>query len=177
MYQHAIDNFKLIAEIHVLASETFKTKLCWERSKKMLRVKKHRSASKRLHNCSNHCDVSFCSNDHFYMYLYFCMRWWLQLFCISYKFLKDEISFREIEISSRPNDISLISANFVCISFAQYCTWILGNLRLKFSCTQIKNWNLSTIKANVKGIMRLKLPFFQFYESIKFVLCSKRSNC
>ena len=28
VYQHEIDNFKLIAEIHVLASETFKTKLC-----------------------------------------------------------------------------------------------------------------------------------------------------
>ena len=26
--QHAIDNFKLIVEIHVLASETFTTKLC-----------------------------------------------------------------------------------------------------------------------------------------------------
>ena len=34
VYQHAIDNFKLIAEINVLASETFKAKLCWERSKK-----------------------------------------------------------------------------------------------------------------------------------------------
>ena len=34
VYQHAIDNFKLIAEIHVLARKTYKTKLCWERSKK-----------------------------------------------------------------------------------------------------------------------------------------------
>ena len=28
VYLHAIDNFKLIAEIHVLASKKFKTKLC-----------------------------------------------------------------------------------------------------------------------------------------------------
>ena len=64
MYQHAIDNFKL----------------CWESSKKKL-VKKHRSASKPLHNCNDHCNVSFFNNDHAYMYLYFCMKWWLQLFC------------------------------------------------------------------------------------------------
>ena len=77
MYQHAIDNFKLIAEVNVLASETFKTKkqnYVEREVKKMLRVKKHRSASKPLHNCSNRCDVSFCNNDHAYMYLYFCMR-------------------------------------------------------------------------------------------------------
>ena len=42
--QHAIDSFKLIAKIHVLASETFKTKLYWQGSKKKLRVKKHRFA-------------------------------------------------------------------------------------------------------------------------------------
>ena len=65
MYQHAIDNFKL----------------CWESSEKKIRVEKHRSASKPLHNCSNHCNVSFFNNDHAYMYLYFCIKWWLQLFC------------------------------------------------------------------------------------------------
>ena len=65
VYRHAIDNFKL----------------CWESSEKKVRVKKHRSASKPLHNCSNHCNVSFFNNDHAYMYLYFCIKWWLQLFC------------------------------------------------------------------------------------------------
>ena len=69
-------------------SETFKTKLSSEKSKKMLRVKKHRSASKPLRNCSNRCDVSFCDNDHAYMYLYFCMRWWLQLFCSQLQILE-----------------------------------------------------------------------------------------
>ena len=103
MYQHAIDNFKLIAEINVLASETFKTKLCWERGKKMLRVKKHRSASKPLHNCSKRCDVSFCNNDHAYMYMYFCMRWWLQLFCGQLQILerRNLVSWKRNFVSSK----------------------------------------------------------------------------
>ena len=101
--QHAIDNFKLIAEIHVLASETFKTKLCWERSKKKLRVKKHRSASKPLHNCRNRCDVSFFNNDYGYMYLYFCMRWWLQLFCSQLQILerRNLVSWKRNCVSSK----------------------------------------------------------------------------
>ena len=103
MYQHAIDNFKLIAEIHVLASETFKTILCWERSKKKLRVKKHRSASKPLHNCRNRCDVSFFNNDYAYMYLYFCMRWWLQLFCSQLQILerRNFVSWKRNFVSSK----------------------------------------------------------------------------
>ena len=104
MYQHAIDNFKLIAEINVLASETFKTNLCWERSKNMLRVKKHRSASKPLHNCiAIVCDVSFCNNDHAYMYLYFCMRWWLQLFCSQLQILerRNFVSWKRNFVSSK----------------------------------------------------------------------------
>ena len=48
------------------------------------------------------------------MYMYFGMRWWLQLYSlVSYKFLKDEISphlneisFRGSEITFRQNDIS-----------------------------------------------------------------------
>ena len=149
MWQHAIDNFKLIAEIHVLASETFKTILCWERSKKKLRVKKHRSASKPLHNCRNGFDVSFFNNDYAYMYLYFCMRWWLQLFCSQLQILerRNFVSWKRNFVSSKRYFVSpkrnfaafsseakvrnliaeirvnsLISANFVCISFAQYCT-------------------------------------------------------
>ena len=118
MYQHAIDNFKLIAEIHVLASETFKTKLCWKRSKKMLRVKKHRSASKPLHNCSNRCDVSFCYNDHAYMYLYFCMRWWLQLFCSQLQILerRNFVSWKRNFVSSKrylKRNFVLMTRNFV----------------------------------------------------------------
>ena len=103
MYQHAIDNFKLIAEIHVLACETFKTKLCWERSKKILRVKKHRSASKPLHNWAIDatflfaimitltCTCTFAWGDD-YSYP-----------VVSYKFLKDEISFlwKRIFVSSK----------------------------------------------------------------------------
>ena len=124
MYQHAIDNFKLIAEIHVLASETFKTKLCWKRSKKMLRVKKHRSASKPLHNCSNRCDVSFCYNDHAYMYLYFCMRWWLQLFCSQLQILerRNFVSWKRNFVSSKRHFVSskrnfvLMTRNFVSIN-------------------------------------------------------------
>ena len=123
MYQHAIDNFKLIAEIHVLASETFKTKLCWERSKKKLRVKKHRSFSKPLHNCSNRCDVSFFNNDHPYMYLYFCMWWWLQLFCSQLKILdrqnfvsckRNFVSSKRYFVSPKRN-FALSKRNFVLI--------------------------------------------------------------
>ena len=44
MNKHAIDNFKLIVEIHVLASETFTTNYV-EREVKKLLVKKHRSVS------------------------------------------------------------------------------------------------------------------------------------
>ena len=103
VYQHAIDNLKLIAEIRVLASEMFKTKLCWKRSKKMLRVKKHPSASKPLHNCSNRCHVSFCNNDHAYMYLYFCMRRWLQLFCSQLQILerRNFVSWKRNFVSSK----------------------------------------------------------------------------
>ena len=103
MYQHAIDNFKLIAKIHVLVSETFKTKLCWERSKKKFRVKKHGSALTPLHNCSNRCDVSFFNNDHAYMYLYFCMRWWLQLFCSQLQILerRNFVSWKRNFVSSK----------------------------------------------------------------------------
>ena len=103
VYQYAIDNFKLIAGIHVLASETFKTKLCWERSKKKLRVKNHRSALKPLHNCSIRCDVSFFKNDHDYMYLYFCMRWWLQLFCSQLQILerRNFVSWKRNFVSSK----------------------------------------------------------------------------
>ena len=48
------ENFKLIAEILTrTGSETFKTKLCWEKDKTMS-VKKHRFVSNSLHNnCSN----------------------------------------------------------------------------------------------------------------------------
>ena len=185
MYQHAIDNLKLIAEIHVLASETFKAKLCWERSKKCYESK----STVLPQNLSTIVAIVA-------MFLFAIM---ISLTCtctfawgddysysvVSYKFLKDEISFRESKISSRPNDISfrgneiplrskrnfvlmtrhfvsinhlaceilpaleqqkhrnfaafsseakvrnliaeirvisLISANFVCISFAQYCS-------------------------------------------------------
>ena len=103
MYQHAIDNFQLIAEIHLLASKTFKTKLCWERSKKKSSVKKHLFASKPLHNCSNRCDVSFFNNDHAYMYLYFCMRWWLQLFCSQLQILerRNFVSWKRNFVSSK----------------------------------------------------------------------------
>ena len=69
----------------------------------MLRVKKHRSASKPLHNCSNRCDVSFCNNDHAYMYLYFCMRWWLQLFCSQLQILerRNFVSWKRNFVSSK----------------------------------------------------------------------------
>ena len=155
VYQHAMDNFKLIGEIHVLASEAFKTKLCWERGKKVLRVKKHRSASKPLHSCSNRCDVSFCNNDHAYMYLYFCMRWWLQLFCSQLQILerRNFVSFKLYFVSQKRNFASskrnfvLMTRNFAScrkISFrlitllAKFCrhynnrsTEILSVFRLK----------------------------------------------
>ena len=71
--------------------------------KKILRVKKHRSASKPLHNCSNRCDVSFCNNYHAYMYLYFCMRWWLQLFCSQLQILerRNFVSWKRNFVSSK----------------------------------------------------------------------------
>ena len=117
MCQHAIDNFKLIAE-------TFKTKLCWERSKKKLRVKKHRSFSKPLHNCSNRCDVSFFNNDHPYMYLYFCMWWWLQLFCSQLKILerRNFVSCKRNFVSSKryfvspKRNFALSKRNFVLMT-------------------------------------------------------------
>ena len=107
MYQHAIDNFKLIAEINVLASETFKTKLCWERSKKKCYESKSTVLPQNLSTIvaivamflfaimiTLTCTCTFAWGDD-YSYP-----------VVSYKFLKDEISFRGSEISSRRNDIS-----------------------------------------------------------------------
>ena len=107
MYQHAIDNFKLIAEVNVLASETFKTKLCWERSKKKCYESKSTVLPQNLSTIvaivamflfaimiTLTCTCTFAWGDD-YSYS-----------VVSYKFLKDEISFRGSEILSRPNDIS-----------------------------------------------------------------------
>ena len=103
MYQHSIDNFKLIAEINVLASETFKTKLCWERSEKCYDSK----STVLPQNLSTIVAIVamffFCNNDHAYMYLYFFIRWWLQLFCSQLQILerRNLVSWKRNFVSSK----------------------------------------------------------------------------